>query len=327
MGMPTRLWFAGTLTALSIVASPARSETKAESEAAAQTLYDEATAEMDAHRYDAACPKLEEVTRLVPEGLGARLTLAQCYEGVGKLASAWTQYAMVAPRAKRAGQSARANSAEAKMAELAPHVAKLTLEIERATREIADLQITRDGIEAGPSQWGVAIPIDRGPHVIVASAPGRVALRREIVVDDGAASTVEVGPLAAVVGPLAGPLAKPERLPPPTPAQRNWQAPMGFVVGGLGIASAGIGFVLGGLAIGKAGDASGECDQNLTCTARGMSLRKEGRILADTSTGLLVVGGVSTATGIVLVATAPTSKSVRARAAVGAGAVLVTGEF
>ena len=44
---------------------------------AAQALYDQATAEMEAKDYPSACSKLEEVTRLVPEGLGAKLTLGQ----------------------------------------------------------------------------------------------------------------------------------------------------------------------------------------------------------------------------------------------------------
>lgn len=45
------------------------------------------------------------MTRLVPEGLGAKLTLAECYESQGKLASAWTQYTVVESMAARTGQA------------------------------------------------------------------------------------------------------------------------------------------------------------------------------------------------------------------------------
>jgi thioredoxin-like negative regulator of GroEL len=75
--------------------------------AAAQALYDKAVEQMAAKSFAEACPKLEEVTRLMPEGLGAKLTLAECYEGQGKLASAWLQYALVEAAAGRADQGER----------------------------------------------------------------------------------------------------------------------------------------------------------------------------------------------------------------------------
>jgi len=61
----------------------------------AQALYEQATAEMDAKSDRSACRKLEEVTRIVPEGIGARLTLGRCCEARGSLASAWSQFALV----------------------------------------------------------------------------------------------------------------------------------------------------------------------------------------------------------------------------------------
>src|SRR5262245_50638556 len=72
--------------------------------AAAQSLYDKASTLLEEKKYAEACPKLEEVTRLVPEALGAKLALAECYEAINKLSSAWTLYAAVEAGAARTGQ-------------------------------------------------------------------------------------------------------------------------------------------------------------------------------------------------------------------------------
>lgn len=79
--------------------------------AAAQALYAKATADMDAKDFASACRKLEEVTRLAPEGLGAKLTLGDCYAALGKLASAWGQYVIVKTAGAQAGQAERAERA------------------------------------------------------------------------------------------------------------------------------------------------------------------------------------------------------------------------
>src|SRR5262245_25783154 len=85
-------------TALSLIGWAARSHAQGSGGGAAklteaEALYDAATKAMDGNDYAAACPKLEEVVRLVPHGVGARLTLARCYEGAGRLASAHASYA------------------------------------------------------------------------------------------------------------------------------------------------------------------------------------------------------------------------------------------
>jgi hypothetical protein len=323
--------------AVALAAAPemARADGMAEREAAAQALYDSATALMDARDYASACPKLEEVTNLVPEGLGARLTLAECYEGAGKLASAWTQYAIVAPRAARAGQQVRREKAEAKMAELGARVAKLTIVVDPSLTRLEGLEIARDGVTVGRAQWGEAVPIDGGEHLITARAPGKQPWSRPVTIEDGGAVSVALDRLVDAPAPKP---AKPREAAPAPPLlpdkpARPWQAPLGFAVGGLGLASAGVGFVFGGLAVGKQSDASNECDRNLVCTARGLSLRRDGRTLGNASTGLLVVGGVLAATGVVLIATAPSSKP-RAHAdrasaslSIGLGTLSIAGEL
>ena len=54
----------------------------------ATTVWEQALEAMHKQDYATACPTIEEVARLRPEELGAKLKLAECYEGAGRLASA-----------------------------------------------------------------------------------------------------------------------------------------------------------------------------------------------------------------------------------------------
>jgi hypothetical protein len=108
--------FAATaFVSLLLLAPPA----VAQDDAAAERLYEVATAAMDKGDYATACPKLEEVVRLVPDGIGAKLTLAECYEGAGRLASAWAVYGTARAVAAKAGQPDREKKAAAKERALA----------------------------------------------------------------------------------------------------------------------------------------------------------------------------------------------------------------
>src|SRR5262245_9836481 len=190
------------LAALALCASlfapiPARAQAADPQKAlAAQALYDQASAEMDAKNYVSACRKLEEVTRLVPEGVGARLTLGECYEALGKLASAWSQYAVVEPMAIRFGQPERAQRASERAAMLRPKLAMLTIEVPAAVRATPGLAITRDGVPVGEAQWDTPLPVDAGGHEIVAAAPGYRDHKKHVeVVADGAKVSTKILPL------------------------------------------------------------------------------------------------------------------------------------
>lgn len=79
-------------------AQPAGDDTQRR--AVAQALFDEAQKLMASNNYSLACIKLEEVVRLQPGKIGAVLALARCYEGEGKIASAWSRFKNVADAAK-----------------------------------------------------------------------------------------------------------------------------------------------------------------------------------------------------------------------------------
>src|SRR5262245_3532350 len=163
---------------------------------AAQALCEQASGERDARNYLSACRKLEEVTRLVPEGIGAKLTLGECYEALGKLASAWSQYALVEGMAARFGQPERAQKAAEQARRLRSKLATLAIEVPAAMRSLPGLSIARDGVPVGEAQWGTPLPVDAGGHAIVATAPGYRPWKKQVeVVADGAQVVVRVTPL------------------------------------------------------------------------------------------------------------------------------------
>src|SRR5689334_6286435 len=55
-------------------------------------------------KYEQACPKFEQSLKLDP-GLGTKFNLADCYEHLGKTATARTLFLEVAALARQAGQS------------------------------------------------------------------------------------------------------------------------------------------------------------------------------------------------------------------------------
>lgn len=278
--------------------------------AAAQVLFDEAQADMDKKNYPAAMKKLEEVTKLLPDALGAKVMLAECYENVGKLASAWSQYTIVQGLAAKAGQAERAEKAGARAVALKPRLATLTIDVPGEVAKLPGLAISRDGIPLGDVQWGTPVPVDAGEHQIVATAPGHRPWQKTVeILSNGSKASVKVEALVreAPVGPPGAEPAKPER---------PWQMPLGIGVLAGGVAGLALGGIMGGLAMAKLDEsnADGHCVGN-QCDRAGFDARNLSLTFGDVSTAAFVIGGVLTAGGVVLVATAPGKKSAEKKAA------------
>jgi hypothetical protein len=172
---------------------------------AATTLWEQALEAMHNQDFASACPKIEEVVRLRPDGLGAKLKLAECYEGAGRLASAWALYALVEPVAEKANQPDRQKTAHDRVEALKPKLAMITIAVPATVRTLPGLEIRCDERVINPAQWGVPLPVDKGRHVIVVTATARVRGEQAEVIDaDGAARTVTLVPPAWVNLPTEG---------------------------------------------------------------------------------------------------------------------------
>ncbi|WP_438008412.1 hypothetical protein WME89_06730 [Sorangium sp. So ce321] len=298
--------------------------------AAAQSLFDQAVEEMDKKNYASACPRLEQTTQMLPEALGAKETLARCYEAQGRLASAWAQYGLVEALARRAGQTQRAAAAGRKAAALKPRLATLTVELPAAVRGLSGISITSDGLALGAAVWGTALAVDKGEHVIEAKAPGYRPWSGKVVIgEDGEHARVEVpvlekeeaapppvtsapAPVTSAPAPVtsAPVISIPAPPPAPAPAARPWQRPVGIAAIVAGAAGLGATGVLAALAVGKknASNQQGHCDALNTCDETGLDLRAQARGFGNGATAALVVGSVLAAGGVVLLVTAPSRK-------------------
>ncbi|WP_437726692.1 hypothetical protein [Sorangium sp. So ce861] len=329
-----------TLAAVLTAAGPAWSqEIDRQAAVAAQALYDQATAEMDAGNFASACGKLEEVTRLVPDGLGAKMTLAQCYEAWGKLASAWAEFLRVEALAAKAGQAERATRAGEKAAELRPRLATLTIDVPEEVRGYPGLAITRAGVPLGQAQWGASVPVDKGEHEIVATAPGRKPWRAAAVVKaDGEAVSVAIpalgrdAPAVAPATPRAASDAAATSRPPAArdvpPARGGAQRIAGLALGGAGAVGIGVGVIFGIRAMVKLDEsnADGHC-QGRVCDDVGYKPRKQAETAGDVSTVLLLAGGAALVGGIALFLTAPDPAGPRAYVGLGPRGISLEGGF
>jgi hypothetical protein len=212
------------------VTAHAQSEKGTQAEAA-DTLWGQALEAMNNQDYIGACVKLERVVRLRPDGLGAKLKLAECYERAGRLASAWSTYVLVEPLADRANQAERKKTAHEHVEALKPKLAMLTIVVPDGVRALPGIEVTCDDKVVEASQWGAPLPVDKGRHVIVVTATGMERGERvEVIEADGATSAVTLEQPAKV---------KP---PPEAPVPRKSVAPA--VVLGV-LAAAGIGSGIG----------------------------------------------------------------------------------
>lgn len=183
---------AATMTTVA-VAAPAFAQDDVQQTAAAMALHERAIAAMDAKDYATACPKLEEAIQLAPTAVGVRFALGECYEGLGRLASAWTAWAAAENAARRANQSNREKNAHERMEALRPQLARLRIVVSDRVKGLSGLTIQRDGVPVGPGQWNEPLPIDKGKHVIVAQAPGKKPIERTVDISaDGSETPMNI---------------------------------------------------------------------------------------------------------------------------------------
>lgn len=278
----------------SLGASPAFAQ-NASDKAAAEALFRDGRNLYDAGQYPAACAKFAESQRLNPAP-GTLLNLAGCYEKNGQTASAWATFkeAMSASHVK--GRTDWEDLARSRALALEPKLSRLTITV----GSTADgLQVRRDGAAVGQAEWGTAIPVDPGTHVIEAQAPHRKAFKQSVnVAAGGASATVTVTELAADDGP--GPVGQ-------AGGGGSTQRTIGLVLGGVGIIGLGVGSAFGLVAMGKENDATQNHCQSGTvyCDPIGVTEGKDAHTDATGSTVFFIVGGAALAGGIVLYLTAP----------------------
>jgi hypothetical protein len=279
-----------TALALSVALSIATSAARAGDPAAAEALFEQGRELMKAGRFDLACKKLEESQALEP-GAGTLFNLAVCYESGGRLASAWATYREVEALTRAAGQPERERVAHDRALVLEPRLAYLTIDV--VAPQAPGVVVKRDESVVGPLQWGVAIPVDRGVHTVVATAPGRVPYRSEMEAgEEGQRLVVRVPELASEESVVAAPAEPPPAAAPAAPPLAAPERMVPITIGALGVVAVGVGSYFGLRSISQHADSQPHCDGDV-CDQTGFDMRKGAIVSGNVSTVLIGVGAAA----------------------------------
>lgn len=286
-----------------LAVSPTPAWAQSDTKAASVAAFDDAQRLMAEARVADACVKFAESERLDPQ-LGTLLHLADCLEKNGRTASAWSAFREAAERAAQR-QDPRQQLAEERARTLQPGLSKLQINVP-ASLDPATVQIERDKVAVGHALWGVATPIDPGPHTIVVTASGRRPWKTIAVVGaDGSTAVVDVPELETEgVTPPRLPKTHPAPSPPkrreegdPAPNPPRWTAFTAFGVGAAGVV---VGTIFGLSSKSKRDEAERVCPGNVCADSRGVDLADDAIFAGNVSTAAFVIGGVGLAAGTTL---------------------------
>jgi tetratricopeptide (TPR) repeat protein len=306
------------LACLAAAQPPLRAHAQAENKIAAEALFDRGVALMKEGKFAEACPQLEQ-SQAIERGIGTMLYLAECYERLGRVASAWALFREAASAARAEGQPDRADLGAARAAKLEPNLPKLRLEVAPGN-QMPDFVVLLNGVALSSSAWAAVFPVDPGDTRIEARAPGhRSFLHVEHIAAESATTVVSVPVLdpelqaVAVPAPSAVALVASNGSPPSdaqadgSDAARPWQRPLGLVVGGVGVVGLAIGSYYGLHAISKDNDADKLCPGSGSgCSSQlGVELSQDARSAASLANVLLISGVALVGVGVVLYLTAP----------------------
>jgi serine/threonine-protein kinase len=272
--------------------------------ATAEALFADGRRLMASGDYVAACPKFAASQKLDP-GIGTTLNLADCYEKLGRVASAWAEFRSAASGARAAGATEREQLATERARSLEARLSYLTI---TAPARSAGLQIARDGAPIDPALLGTAIPIDPGAHTIEAVAPGKSKWSVSIDVGSSASRiTVSVPELGVGVAPGAPAAVRPVA----DPAQYGAaQRGLGIGVAALGAIALGAGTVFGLKASSNWDEAKSHCTAYPHgCDVQAVSLAQDARAASNASTVSFVIGVAGLGGGALLFFTAPKNPS------------------
>jgi hypothetical protein len=256
----------------------------------------------DAH-FAEACARFEasmtlfKASRTDVPRVGVQLNLADCYETIGKTASAWVAFGEAAALARRVGDD-RENLALQRQGALVPRLTRLRITI--ASPAIAGLAITRDGMSVEPSAFGVAVPVDPGAHTVMVEAPERIPWSSEVITSgEGETTTIAIPELQRIP-------ESPSAASRPTAGAGRRRPPRAFwITTGAGIAGIGAGAVLGLAARSLWQQARADCDAHNVCTDAAYALVERSRRDGNLSTIAFAAGGAALVTSIVLYLRSP----------------------
>jgi hypothetical protein len=213
------------------------------------------------------------------------------------------------------------HEAESEETALEPRIPKVTLVVAGPGAEGPELSVSVDGEPTKAELLGVEMPINPGPHVILAAAKGGEQARVAFSINEREVKSVDVKvPAAKLDAPPKVVVTRPPAPPPdkPVASRSTWQKPAAFAAGGLGIAGLATGIITGSMAASRYSDAKSECP-NRRCVegSAGQDKLDSFRSLRTVSTIGYIVGGVGLAASVTLFVLAPSSAHAEGSASAG----------
>jgi len=291
------------LTLVWCLAATAHAGPTAADKKAADALFEEGRAHVEAGEFLLGCPKLLASFKLDPT-VGTLLNLADCHQRAGQTATAYEKFQAAAELAKKLGRADREKTARDRLELLEPQLTKLALEL----KEPGDVTITLDGTPVSRQDAQSPLRVDPGPHTLFVAAPDKKPFSVTLEAKEPGKTYPIVVPALAAEGeepPIVAPKAK--VAPPAEPTPSNSRRTTGFVVGGIGLVLAGVGGYFGLRTFSSWSDSEARCNDK-GCDREGVDLASDAKTSGYLSTIGLAAGGVAFATGLVLVLTAPSAK-------------------
>lgn len=281
--------------------------------AASEALFDKAVADLEAGKYDSACPAFAESHRLDPRA-GTVFALAECEAGWGRLASAVAHYSdylgMVSRMtgAELARHKDRSKTAEQQVAALRPRVPQLSLVLPPSAPK--GTIVKRDDVSLSEVSLGMPLPVDPGSHTITTQVPGGPEHKQTVEIAAGERKRVELAL------ELAGPAGPPTKAADTSESPRQSQPGAGsgrdrtwaYVAGGIGVAGLAAGAVTGLMTMSKKKIADDNC-VGASCNQQGLDATEDGKTLGNISTVGFGVGIAGLAAGVVLWVTSPKNEA------------------
>jgi hypothetical protein len=293
---------------------------------AAESLFEDGRRLAEAGKYPEACPKFADSQKL-DASASTLLNLGSCLEKLGRTASAWATFKEAGSLASASGRNDYVATADRRANALSGKLAHLIVSVPHF---LVDMVVKRDDAVLEQSEWGSSIPIDAGPHLLIATAPGYAPWTSTVdITQDGLELTVVVPRLDPLPGsppspavPLsteraattASPSLVSSATPPPS-AEHSIGARRvaGLVLGGAGLASLGVGVVAGVVAITKyhASNFANACESlnETVCQPQAVADRNDARTAGDVSTWTLGAGAAALIAGAVIWFTAPRDRN------------------
>jgi hypothetical protein len=275
--------------------------------------------------YAAACQRFEASQKL-DAGLGTVLFLGECYDKLGKSASAWKAFSEAALLASRKADPERGRLARIRASAIEPTVPQLRVRVAAATRMLPAAEYTLNGTEVSPRDLEQPLHVDPGRTLLRVTAMGHQRWETEIEILDGASVaivdvpellparaqgssvSVDLDPAGSMSSAALG--LRPSAVPVPASAAEPSGSGLrtaGVIVALLGIAGAGAGTYFAVRAVDEAKRAKSidRCPLPDRCYEPGIALRDDARNHAHLADLAIGVGASLFAGGALLYLLAP----------------------